>query len=440
MDLLGDQDDGGARLLLRRHGDRAAGGLLDARDDAGQGGLPGAARADEGHVFARAEGEGDLVEDRAAGPVRVAHGVGGDGRAGLGPLPRHPYRVLLQIGHPDQPRQPGRRGLGLVEQDQGRVDGPEEAVEVEGGGRRRADGDGPVADQEEPGDQDGGQPHVLRDVQPGVEAEHQVDAAHGQLDGSARGPGALLGVLLLQPVAAYGHRSPDGLQELLLLGSVGDPLVGVDGGGPAHVPPGGERLDGYREERGEQEPYVQQGHRPERQHDREDRARHLGQGRADGLRDPGDVPGDPGGEVAGPGALQPVGGEVEGTLDELFAQPGEYGLAEPGDLGQPVRGGGALDDGDRQQEDDGQGQRVGGAAVGHDVDDPPEQRLDQEPDGGRADEHADAEERAAPVRADQGAQGGPGAGTGGDGQQVGTVGGRARCARWSAGHVSTAER
>lgn len=294
----------------------------------------------------------------------------------------------------------------------------------------------PSRTSQKAGDQHGGQADVLGDVQPSVEAQHQVDAAHGQFDGPARASGAALGVLPLQPVAAYGHGSADGLQELLLLGPVGDPLVGVEGEGPGHVPAGGEQLDGDGEERGEQEPYVQEGQRAEGEQDREDGAGHLGQRGADGLGDPGDVAGDAGGEVSGPGAFQPVGWEVQGAFDELLAQPGQYGLAEPGDAGQPDRRGDALDGGDRDEQDDREGQVPGGTAVGDDVDDPAQQRLDEEADGGGRDQDADTGQGETTVGADQRAQGGPGAGGGGDGEQFGAVVGRVR----GRGHVSTAVR
>ncbi len=381
-----------------------------------------------------------------AGSVGVAdlvHGDGGFGRSGAllrygdgSRLPGRRLRLLREVGDADQPGQSGRRRLGVVEQHERGVDGAEEAVEVEGGGGGRTDRHRSVADQPESGDQDGGQADVLGDVQPPVEAEDQVDAAHGEVDGLARASGAALGVLLLQPVAAYGHGAADGLQELLLLGPVGDPLVGVEGEGAAYVPAGGEQLDGDGEERGEQEPYVEEGQRAEGEEDREDGAGHLGERGADGFGDPGDVAGDAGGEVSGPGALQPVGGEVQGAFDEPLAEPGQYGLAEPGDPGEPERRGEALDDGDRDEEDDREGQVPGGAAVGDDVDDPAQQRLDEEADGGGRDQDAEAGQGEAPVGADQRAQGGPGAGGGGDGEQLGAGVRRGR----GSGHVSTAVR
>ncbi len=345
-------------------------------------------------------------------------------------------RLFREVGHADQAGESGRRRLGVVEEDERGVDGPEEAVEVEGGGRGRTDGHRAVADQPESGDQDGGQADVLGDVQPSVEAEHQVDAAHGEVDGLARAVRAALGVPLLQPVAAYGDGPADRLQELLLLSPVGDALVGVERDGAAYVPAGGEQLDGDGEQRGEEEPYVQQGQGAEGEADREDGAGHLGQGGADGLGDPSDVAGDAGGEVSGAGAFQAVGGEVQGAFDELLAQPGQDGLAEAGDAGQPEGRGDALDGGDRDEQHDRKGQVSGGAAVGDDVDDPAQQRLDEETNDGGRDQHADAGEGEAPVGPHQGAQGCAGAGSGGDGEELGALVGGVR----GRGHVSTAVR
>ena len=57
--------------------DMAAGGLDEAEEDAGEGGLAGAGFADEAEGLAAGEGEGDVVED-AVGAVVLGEVCGGE--------------------------------------------------------------------------------------------------------------------------------------------------------------------------------------------------------------------------------------------------------------------------------------------------------------------------------------------------------------------------
>lgn len=403
MRLLGHQGHGqavGGSVQLYRTGGRP----VHARDQLGQRRLARAARADEGDAFAGREGEVHVVQDGTAGLVRVMD-TRHRHRAGLGTvvrtrcsggcLGRRPVRDS------DQPGERRRRRLGVVQQDQGRVDRGEQAVEVERGGRGGADGDGVGAHQQEAGDEDGGEAGVLGDVQPVVEVEHQPHPAHGQRHRGRGALGHVRGVPLLHPEGPYGSGARDGVQELLLLGPHGDALLGVEGDGMAYVPACGPGLDGHGEQGRQQEPPVQCRHRGQGQHDGQQGAGQFGQRVAHRLADHRDVPGDPGVEVSGACLLHLFQGQSQGPLDEALAQLRQYRLAEPGDQRQTERGGAALHDGDQHQQDDGEGEVVGRAVLGDHVHDAAQQRLDDQPDPGRRDHHGESGERQAAVRPDE---------------------------------------
>lgn len=333
------------------------------------------------------------------------------------------------VGDPDETGQ--RRGcrLRVVEEDERRVDRREQAVEVERGGRRGADGHRPAAYEQEPGDEDGREPRVLGDVQPVVEVQHQPYATQRQFDRRRRPPGHPLGVLLLQPERPYGAGARDGVQELLLLGPGGDPLPGVERHGVAYVPPRGGRLDGHRDERGEEEPPVQGRHRGQGQCDGQQGAGQFGQRVAHRLAHHRDVPGDTRGEVSGARLLDLFQGQPQRLLHEAFAQPSQYGLAEPGDEGQAQRGGRALGEGDQDQQDDRESDVSRRAVVGDDVHDAAQQRLDQQAHTGGHDHRREAGDRQAPARTDELADRGAGAGRGRGGQQLAAGGFRTEAAR-----------
>ncbi len=442
MGLLGDQGDGaaghgrtefGRRYAPDQHG--PGGGRLNARHEPGQGGLARAARADESHPLARPDRQVHVVQDGVPGPVGVpdtAHGDLGAARAGrAGRWLRHRL-----VGDAHQTGQARRRGLGVVEQDQGRVDRGEQTVEVQGGGGRRADGRRALADQPVPGEQDGGQPDVLGDVQAAVEAQDQPHALHGQRD-HGRGPfGDPSGVLPLQPERPYGGHARDGVEELLLLGPRGHPLLRVERHRAGHVPAGGGQLHGHGQQRGQQEPPVEQGHGTEGEHDGQQRTDQFRQGVAHGLRDEGHIGGDPGGEIARAGLLDPLQRQPQGPFDELLAQPGQRGLAQPGDQRQAVPGAHALRHGDGRQQGRGGGERVDGPAVGGQVDDPAQQWLHQQADRGGTDHDGQRGQRETALRPQQSGDRGTGARGRRDGQQRG---GGARCFA-GLGHASTAVR
>ncbi len=225
-------------------------------------------------------------------------------------------------------------------------------------------------------------------------------------------------MLPLQPERPHSGASRDGVQKLLLLGTRGHPLLGVQRHRTGHVPAGGRHLHRHREQRGEQEPPVQQGHRAEREEDGQQRTGQLRQGVAHRLGDQGHIGGDPGGQISGTGPLHPLQRQPEGPFDELLAQPGQRGLAQPGDQRQAEPGGEALGDGDGHQQRRRGGDGVDGPAVGGQVHDPPQQRLGEQCDGGGSDHHGERGEGQPPLRTQQFGDGRTGAGGGRDGQQV----------------------
>lgn len=370
-------------------------------------------RTDQRDPFLGPDLQIDAVQHRTAGHIRVGdrgqrHGRGtGGGRTVVRALGERGRRL---VHHPDQAGQSRRRRLGVVEQHERGVHRSEEAVEVQRGGRRGADRGGAGAHQQEPGHQDGAEARVLGDVQTAVEAQHQLHPAHRQFHRRPRTVGDPPGVAGLEPVRPYGPRPADRVEQLLLLGPGGDALPGVQGHGVAHVPPRGVRLYGQGDERGQQEPPVQQGEGAQGQHDRQRGARQLRQRAAHRVGDPGHVPGDPGVEVAGARLLQPPQWQGERTLHEQLAQPGEHGLAEPGHQRHAQGGRDALHHGDPGQREDGQGERVGGAALGDHVDDVTEQGLGEQSDGGGEHHQPEPGPGQAPMRPQQLTHRGPGTG------------------------------
>ncbi len=451
MHLLGDEPDQVTGLV--RFGaadvDPARLRAVQSRDQLGQGRLARTGRTDQRHPLLGPDLQVDVVQHRAARHIRVGdtgqrHGRGTTGRRTVvGAVGDHRRGF---VHDPDEACQPGRCRLGVVEQHQRGVDRAEETGEVQGGRGGRTDRRGTVAHQKEPGDEHGGQPQVLGDVQPAVEAQHQLDAAHGQFDRRARAFGDPPAVILLQPVRPYGPRSADRVQQLLLLSAGGDALLGVQGNGVAHIPARGVRLHRHRDQRGQQEPPVQQGERAQRQHDRQRGPRQLGQRPAHGVGDPRNIPRDTGVEVTGTGLLHPVQGERQGPLDEEFAQPRERGLAEPGDERHPECGGHALHHRHPGERDHREGERVGGAVLGDDVDDVAQQRLGEQSDG--RGEHHEPEPGGGqtPLRAQEFTDRGAGAGGGGGGEEsavrvhAGVLHLFAPCCLGSRRHASTAVR
>jgi len=101
-----------------------------------------------------------------------------------------------------------------------------------------------------------------------------------------------------------------------------------------------------------------------------------------------------------------------------FSQGREHDLADPGGLCDPEHRQQALDDGGHDQEDGGQGDRVGPGATGHEVDDPPQQGRDRQPGRGARRQRGHGDRDPAPVRAQQAGERGADAGRRGDRQQV----------------------
>ena len=307
-------------------------------------------------------------------------------------------------------------------------------MEVERGGGRRAHRHGVLADQDQAREQHGDQADVLGYVQPPVEPEDQPDAAQVEADRLAGAACDPLGVLGLEEVGAYGVGPADRLQELLLLCPGRDPLARVERHGPAYVPACGPCLYGCREQCGEQEAPVEYGQGDQGQHDRQAGAGQLGQRGAHRLRHPGHIGGDPGGEVAGAGTFEAVGGQGQRPLHELLAHPGEYGLAQPGDQAHAQRCRGALGQCDGGDQGDGEGEVAGrhGARalrpLGHQVHDAAEQWLGQQSDGGRDDQDDARADGQEPVGAQELERGRAGAAARGDRQQVHRRGGRVRLA------------
>ena len=147
--LLGDQrdrppDPAGPRSsrLDAAEPDRAAGRPVDAGDQLGQRGLAGAAGADQRDPLARGRRRGRR-SCSTAWPGQVGVAEPGRARPTRRPAPARPRPGLRrgrQVGHADQPGQAGRRGLRVVDQAERDVDRAEQAVEVQRGGGRRADG------------------------------------------------------------------------------------------------------------------------------------------------------------------------------------------------------------------------------------------------------------------------------------------------------------
>lgn len=287
--LLRDQRDRapGLRGFAAADVDPAGRRPVDADDDLGERGLAGAAGTDEGDPLLGPQHQVHVGEHRPSRHVGVADALHGHGGNTGDVLPlgviRDEGRRLVDDA--DQPGQGGGRGLGVVQQHQRGVHRAEQAVEVQGRRRRRADRRGAAAHQQETGDQHGGQPGVLGHVQPAVEAQHQHPAQR-QVDRRAGAFGDPLGVPGLGPVGPYGRRAADGVEQLLLLGAGGDALLGVQRCGVADVPARGVRLHGHREQRRQQEPPVQDREGGQRQHDRQPRAHQFRQRGAYRVRHP----------------------------------------------------------------------------------------------------------------------------------------------------------
>lgn len=353
-----------------------------------------------------------------------------------------------EVRHADQAREARPRRLGVVKQVQRGVDRVEEAVEVQRGRRGRTDADRTPVDQDEPGAEHRGEPDELGEVEPGEEAGDDVDAPQAQVAGRL---GALLqeaGVGAVQPEGTDGPDPADAVEQLVLQRPGGDPVFAVDGRGAAQVPAHREHLDRRGEQRREEEAPVQHGESGEGERDREGGAAELGQRLAHRLADHRHVAGDPGDQVAGTGRLDAVERQPQGPLDELLAQGGQYGLAEPCHQGAADGGGAAAGHRDDDQQGQREGERGRAAVLHHQVDDVPEQGSGQQSDGGPAGQDGERGHGEQPVAVQHAAERGERLGAGGRGQQLpvggplgaGRAHGRVRPSSVSFGRVGPAVR
>jgi hypothetical protein len=272
----------------------------------------------------------DLGRALADVAVGEAHAVERDRRVG-----GHGGR--RRLGHRaqrDDADEAGERGAGLlggVELEQHGADRVEQAVEVQGGGRRRADRDRAVVHQQEADDEHRPEPDQLGGVEAGEEERPHLGGRPGHVD---RGLGAGLDaveVQRLQPERPDRPGADHARVQLLGAGALGRPLGGVQRAGAPQVPPGGDRLDRQGGQPGQRQAPVQRREPHDGQHDDQRERDDLGDRGAGRLGHRVHVAHHPGHQVAGAALLDLGERHVERPLDHPLPQAGEQGLAQPPD-------------------------------------------------------------------------------------------------------------
>lgn len=314
-----------------------------------------------------------------------------------------------------QPGQTGPRVLEFVDGGEQDADGVEQPVEVERGGRGRAQRHRAPAHQVVADGQDGGETDELREVQEPVERGAQPYRPQFEADGVLRGGGHRRRVVVLGAQGGHGVRAGQALDDALAARRLGLPGRPVDRSGTGEEPAQRQVLDRGRGQHREREPQVDHADADECQDDRE-QGRHGGgedfpDHRVDGLG----VPRDAGDQVAAARLLQYGGGLGDRRGEDVLAQAGQGVLRGPGQQQLPPP---AERDPRARGRDDGSGgpQQAGpGAACGHGVDHRAQQGRYGEGGGRRGEQHQDrsCQPEAVPGEQPQGRAGGvPGEATG----------------------------